>query len=62
MTTLGEFLEGKPLHYRGFKRKCVVTLVSPTSVAVEDRGEASFVEIERGTAAALFHNLTRRPA
>ena len=59
MTTLKEFLEGKPLHYRGYKRRCVATLVSPTSVAVEDRGRISFVTIDAANAAPLYYNLTR---
>lgn len=59
MTTLEEFISGTPLEYRGFKSKCVATLVSPTSVAVETKKGVEFASIPDGSARALYYNLTR---
>ena len=62
--SLSEFMSGVPLQYKGFKHKrCTATVVSDTSVAVEDhKGRTSFARVEgRRQLAALYHNLTRSP-
>lgn len=60
MTDLNDFLSGTPLEYKGYKTKCTATLVSPTSVAVENRSGVEFATIPEGSARALYYNLTRR--